>query len=239
MGDFIYEGEHSISFSGKDTWGYFRMAPQSRPFVAEPSVKTEYVDVPGADGSLDYTEVLTGSVRYGDRSGSWTFIVDNGYWDWPILYSELLSYFHGKKHEIILSDDPGYYYTGRTDIKCNFGTKDYPTVQINYRLSPYKYPMASTALNDWMWKELFGNTIIYGKFNVYKEKARNIINDSSDSKSVSITTTSAMTVEFGGSTISLPAGTTSNAITINPGNNYMVFKGSGQVTIDYSIGGKL
>lgn len=239
MGDFIYEGEHSIGIDGRNTWDYWHMAPSSRPYVAAPKVKTEYVDVPGANGQLDYTEVLTGGVRYGQRTGNWQFLIDNGYWDWPVLYSDLLEYLHGKKHKIVLSDDPEYYYQGRLEINCNFSAKDYSTCQISYNLDPLKYPIGSTANDDWMWNDLFSNTIIFGKFNVNREKARNIINPDSTSKSVSVTLTSPMTVEFGALEINLPAGTTSNALTLQPGDNFMLFKGSGQVTIDYTLGGKL
>lgn len=239
MGDFIYEGGHSIGIDGRNTWDYWHMAPSSRPYVAAPKVKTEYVDVPGANGQLDYTEVLTGGVRYGQRTGNWQFLIDNGYWDWPVLYSDLLEYLHGKKHKIVLSDDPGYYYQGRLEINCNFGAKDFSTCQISYNLDPLKYPIGSTANDDWMWNDLFSNTIIFGKFNVNREKARNIINPDSTSKSVSVTLTSPMTVEFGVLEINLLAGTTSNALTLQPGDNFMIFKGSGQVTIDYTLGGKL
>lgn len=239
MGDFIYEGEHSIGFDGRNTWDYWHMAPSSRPFVAPPKVKTEYVDIPGANGQLDYTEVLTGGVRYGQRTGNWQFLVDNGYWDWPVLYSDLLEYLHGKRHRIVLADDPGYYYIGRTELNVNFGAKDYSTVTINYNLDPLKYPIESTAQSDWLWNELFSNTIIYGKFNVHQEKTRNIINTGSAAKDVTVTLSSPMDIIFGGSTISLPAGTNSNALTIQPGDNVMKFVGSGQVTIDYSVGGKL
>ena len=58
MGEFNYGGSHSIRFLGTngkwyDTWEDFHMAPKARPFVAEPPVKTNYIDVPGANGSLD------------------------------------------------------------------------------------------------------------------------------------------------------------------------------------------
>lgn len=239
MGDFIYDGEHSISIDGRNTWEYWRMAPTARPFVKAPKVKTEYVDVPGANGQLDYTEVLTGGVRYGQRTGEWSFMVDNGYWDWTVLYSDLLEYIHGKKHRIVLLDDPDYFYTGRLELDANFGTKDYAQIKIKYNLDPLKYPIGSTAQNDWLWAELFGNTIIYGKFNVHQQKMRNIINEDSAAKDVTVTLTAPMEIEFGGITISLPAGTNTNALTIQPGDNVMKFIGSGQVTIDYSIGGRL
>lgn len=239
MAEFNYNGEHSIDIGDRNTWDYYHMAPKTRPFVAEPSPKTEFVDVPGADGQLDYTEALTGGVRYGNRSGTWNFIVDNGFWDFPVLQSDILAFMHGKRKAIILADDPEYYYIGRLTVKCNFGNKDFSGIDISYNLDPYKYPLASTANKDWQWNELFSNTILYGKFNVYGTKSRNIINPNDSSVSVSITVTSAMTVEFNGETISLASGKTTDALTISPGDNYMVFNGTGQVTIDYTEGGKL
>ena len=81
MGDFHYTmldrddgtkvGAHSITINGMNTWDIWHMAPKSRPFVSPPQVKTEYVDVPGADGALDYTEVLT-AWGSGSRSGTAT-----------------------------------------------------------------------------------------------------------------------------------------------------------------------
>lgn len=239
MGDFIYEGEHSIGIDGRNTWDYWHMAPSSRPYVAAPKVKTEYVDIPGANGQLDYTEALTGSVRYGQRTGNWQFLIDNGYWDWPVLYSDLLAFLHGKKHNIVLSDDPGYFYTGRLEVNCNFGAKDYSTCQITYNLDPYKNPVGSSANVDWKWDELFSNTIIFGKFNVNGEKARNIINDSGSDRSVSVTVTAPMDIIFGSQKINLQYGTYDNVLTLSPGDNYMIFKGNGQVTIDYNRGGIL
>lgn len=237
MGDFNYNGAHSIDISGKDTWETWHMAPQSRPYVAAPPIKEEYVDVPGADGSLDYTEVLTGAPRYGRRTGQWQFVVDNGYTDPFVLQSELLSYLHGRKHKIILKDDPDYYYSGRLTLEINLSPKDYNQVTIKYNLDPYKYPVSSTAQTEWKWNELFGNTIYYGSFTVKKNKRRNLINDDSSSKDATITVSNAMQLSFNGSTIALTAG--DNTITLSPGNNIMDFIGSGKVTVDYSIGRKL
>ena len=124
MGDFHYTmldrddgtkvGAHSITINGMNTWDIWHMAPKSRPFVSPPQVKTEYVDVPGADGSLDYTEVLTGRPRYANRTGQWDFIVDNGYRNWSDLYSDILMKLHGKYFDnIVLEDDPYYKWKGR------------------------------------------------------------------------------------------------------------------------------
>jgi len=197
MGDFNYDGSHSISFLKDgvwfDTWKDFHMAPKARPFVAEPPVKTNYIDVPGADGSLDYTEALTGSVLYGMRTGQWDFIVDLPYTvssnvsaktgitvtNAIAFQSAILKFFHGRNfNQIILTDEleydfrdttkvvDGYYYTGRITAKSSLATKDYIQITLQYNLEPYKHPIASTKNLNWKWNELFGNIIKYGTFSV-------------------------------------------------------------------------
>ena len=198
MGEFNYDGSHSIRFLGTngvwyDTWKDFHMAPKARPFVAEPSVKTNYIDVPGANGSLDYTEALTSSVLFGNRTGQWDFIVDlpysisaelgdylkltNGVTNALAYQSAILKFFHGRKFDqIILADEleydfrnavvGGYYYTGRIAVKPGLATKDYIQITLQYNLEPYKHPISSTKNLNWKWNELFGNVIKYGTFSV-------------------------------------------------------------------------
>lgn len=197
MGDFNYDGSHSIRFLKNgvwfDTWEDFHMAPKARPFVADPPVKTNYIDVPGADGSLDYTEALTDSVLYGNRTGQWDFIVDLPYEvDSKVgaitginvsnaisFQSAILKFFHGRKFDqIILTDElgydfrdktkvvDGYFYTGRITAKTSLATKDYIQITLQYNLEPYKHPIGSTKNLNWKWAELFGNIIKYGTFSV-------------------------------------------------------------------------
>ena len=66
---------HSILIDGVSTWenqmevdgemktvGY-HLVPSKRPTIAPPPVRTEYVDIPGADSQLDYTEVMLFTVK--------------------------------------------------------------------------------------------------------------------------------------------------------------------------------
>ena len=183
MGDFIYNGEHSITIDPDglniNTWKDWHMAPQSRPFVASPPIKEEYVDVPGADGALDYTDALTGKARYGRRTGSWTFIVDNEYGDnWPEFYTTIMTRLHGKNFDkIVLDDDPDFYYKGRLSVSGGFGNRDYNTVQIGYNLDPYKRPIGMSDRSNWAWNKLFGLTIFYGSFNISGMKLHDIFLD--------------------------------------------------------------
>lgn len=260
MGDFLYslnenkKGEHSITINGMNTWDMWHMAPKSRPFVAAPQVKTEYVDVPGADGSLDYTEVLTGKPRYANRTGQWEFIIDNFGQEWYSLYSEILTKLHGKYFdEIVLEDDPDYKWKGRLTVTGQFGNKDYSSVTIAYNLDPYKRPIESAEPKNWKWRELFGNTIYYGSFTVNGIKTHNIINDSESGQTAIFNSTSAMkfyrctdddmlldmlTKNFSGYTPTWLASGDNN-VNVPIGTNTLVFVGHGIVKITYERGKSL
>ena len=186
MGDFVYYGEHSINFKVDDeddvwrnTWDNWRLAPSVRPVVNPPEPKKEYVDVPGADGSLDYTEALT-KVRYQNRTGSWTFLIDNGYWDWPTLYTEFMERYQGKSVMVQLVDDKDYYYIGRIEINQFNQNKDYSSFTINYTLEPFKYPIDSYMNRWWKWDELFGTPSYFGPIKVDGFAERNILNPSKE-----------------------------------------------------------
>ena len=239
MGDFNYEGEHSltITVAGQTirTWdpknGWY-LAPKERPFVASPPVKEEYIDVPGADGSLDYTEVLTNSVHYGNRTGSWTFLVDNGYAPALEIQSKLLNFMHGRKATVILDDEPDYYYEGRLTLDPKFNAKDYNQVVIKYNFSPFKFPITGTGSYDWKWNDLFGNTITYGSFQVKNDKMRVLYNDNSTSVVATINVSNPMKLTFGTDIRTLNTG--DNEITLQPGGNLMLFEGTGRVKVNYA-----
>ena len=235
---------HAITIGDKNTYEDWKLIPTSRPLFAAPTPKTSYVDIPGADGALDYTEVLSG-VKYNNRQGSWEFKVLNGYAEWYNRYSEIMNYLQGKKFRVILDDEPDYFYNARLSVNSWSSDKDWSTIVIDYIAEPYKYPINSTASYDWLWNELFDNTIYYGIFDVVGSKWRNFINDSVEDIEVSVTTTSPMTVfidrpgEEDDDVVFLEEGTTSAALTLSPGDNIFTFYGTGRVTVDYSKGRSL
>ena len=172
--DLSFYGYHSIVISGKNTYGEWEMYPTSRPHVAPPEVKTSYVDLPGADGGLDYTDLLTGEPRYGYRKGSWEFLLipqDR----WAAVYRSLVSFLHGRQHTVILEDDPDYVYTGRLSVNEWQSAAHNSLITIDYILEPFPrnisgqeedeeenqiLSMASTLLN----KEKYAGMVI-GKLN--------------------------------------------------------------------------
>ena len=70
---------HSITFRDNNgnevnTWDDWHLIPSTRPLVNLPSVRTKNVEIPGANGSVDLTEILSGEPLYGDRTGSFDFL---------------------------------------------------------------------------------------------------------------------------------------------------------------------
>ena len=234
---------HSISFGGINgtrinTWDRWKLVPNKPPVVNPPSIETKYIDVPYGS-RLDLTEVLVKQIPYKNRTGSWEFTLTDRRANWVNVYTDILENTHGRDLRVVLDDDPTYYYTGRLKVdKRDFGDL-YSQLTISYDFEPYKYLVNSSGSHDWLWNDLFSNIIYYGIFDVSGTAARNLINPSGSSITPKFTCSSAMTVTKGGSTYSLPAGTTTSpGFSLSPGDNQMTFTGTGRVEVDYSLGNK-
>ena len=141
---------HSITFGDKNSWDDWHLAPTSRPVFNPPKPKYKTVDVPGGDGHLDMSELLTGYPVYENRTGSFEFIVMNGYLEWYESYSNIMDYLHGKKLRAVLDDDREYFYEGRFSVNEWKSDKAYSLIVIDYNVSPYKQSIA-TSTEEWLW----------------------------------------------------------------------------------------
>lgn len=135
---------HSVTFGDKNTWVDWHLIPSSRPVFKPPPKKKKLIDIPGSDGLLDLSEVVSGRPVYENRTGSLEFIAENDFKPWTELYSEILNYLHGKTMRVILDDEPEYYYEGSFEVEEWNSDKHYSTITINYELYPYKFPINST-----------------------------------------------------------------------------------------------
>lgn len=133
-----------LSISGQDTYTTWEMIPTKRLHVVPPEPKTTYVDLPGANGGLDYTELLTGEPTFGYRKGSWEFLLIPGD-QWANIYQQLCTYLHGKQHIIILQGDPNYYYTGRLKINEWQSNAYNSLITIDYVLDPERKTVSGSS----------------------------------------------------------------------------------------------
>ena len=224
---------HSLIISGRNTYTEWGLVPTSRPVVNPPEVKTTYVDLPASNGVLDYSDLLMGSVPYGQREGSWEFVL-RARKNWATVYSSIMNFLHGSRHTVVLEDDPAFQYTGRLSVNAWKSDPNYSLITIDYNLDPFKQSITSSDGHDWLWDDAFTQTIRYGTFTVDGTKYRNFVNEGMDPSVPTFVCTAPMTVTFGETTYGLVAGSNYNAnLTLQPGDNIMVFAGNGDVTVTY------
>lgn len=108
-----------------------------------PTPKTSIVDIKGADGVLDLSEVLTGDIQYNNRTIKLTFAMmdDTDFYD---LISNISNYLHGQKIKFTLNNDEDYYYIGRATINQWECVKRKGTIVISVDCEPYKYAVIET-----------------------------------------------------------------------------------------------
>lgn len=224
------------TIAGQHTYDDLGMIAKKRLTFAPPVPRTAYIDIPWSNGLIDNSELLTDSVTYQNRTGSFEFLVVNGT-SYTDTYSALLNLLHGQKVNVILDDDPDYYYTGRMQVNEFYSREMFSTIVLDYNMEPFKHSIDTTGDIDWLWNDLFSNIIYYGTFDVDGSKARNLINPTSYVLTPTFTCSATMFVDFGSDTYTLPAGeTTLSGIQLQPGDNSMTFRGTGRVLVDYDQG---
>jgi phage-related protein len=225
-----------VTFGTKHSYKDFGLILSSKD-ISLPKAKTKTVEIPGADGVIDLTEILTDDVKYENRTLSFTFTVIDPMASWSAVLSTVTNYLHGKKMRIYMDWDRNYYYEGRCSVNQFKSSKRTATIVIDCDCDPYKIEKNS-ASDPWVWDTFsFVDGIIYiNKVTVSGTKSVALINRR---KIVSPTfiCSAAMTVTFDGVTYNLSKGTTTVLdIRFQEGENIVVFKGNGTVQIDYKGG---
>ncbi len=131
---------HSITFYDGyrklNTYANFHLIADPRPSVTPPSPKSKYLDVPGANGKLDLSTILTGFPVFDNREGDWTFYVLNGYGNWADRLSEIMNFLQGQQLKMVLEDDPNYYYRGRFYVSDWSSEPTWSKITIHYSVYP-------------------------------------------------------------------------------------------------------
>lgn len=153
----LYDNKYGAKFSAVKnasnayhnfrTWGLY---PQSKPVISPPAPKVYTIDVPGANGVVDYTESLTGYVQYQNREGTFPYVYIGDRKQFDKVYHQVLAAIHGKRMYVTLDEDPGGYYYGRMTVEEPKYAKDRMYLTITGDFEPYKYEMYSSA-EPWVW----------------------------------------------------------------------------------------
>lgn len=203
-----------------------------------PEVKTHYIDVPGANGVIDLTQALTGDVKYKNRSLSLSFDYIGDFYKWQTIVSKIANLLHGQQVKIILDIDKSHYYLGRISINTSKSNVAQGDIVLSGSVDPYKYELTS-SVQEWLWDSFnFETDVIreYQDLQVAGALKLNVVG----SRMPHIPTficNGPLTVEFKGMTYDLPAGVSKVLdIVIREGDNELLFRGNGSVSVDYRGG---
>lgn len=124
------------TFHSYRAWG---LMLTKMPFVSPPEADEKLITVPGSNVVIDLTEALAGTVTYRPREIRCEFVTVENREKWAELYSEILNALHGKRMEIVLDNDPDYYYVGRISVGEFEPDRKTAALTISATVEPYKY----------------------------------------------------------------------------------------------------
>ena len=133
------------------TFNDWKMTIINNNYIGDPEVETNYLDVPGRDTMLDYSEALTGRPVYKSRPIKIELQGLREKMSWDIEVSRLRNILHGRIAKVYFDNDESHYWEGRIylremDREKTLGSfvLEMPTAQ------PFKYDKFSSTVDyDW------------------------------------------------------------------------------------------
>ena len=187
--------------------------------MGSPAVKTNKVDIPGADSSIDLTDFF-GEPKYEDVTHKFEFTTIEPNSDFMTQFSTIKNAIHGKKVRIILDDDPTFFYLGRCHVSSLTSEKGIGKISVECECEPYKYKLTKTVVT----RTVNGTDSI-------------VLTNSRKHAVPSIATTAAMTIAFGDGIWTPSAGTfTIPELELVEGDNNVTVTGVGNITFTWQEG---
>ena len=224
-----------------DDWGCFM---HNRQIVSPPQVKWLKIDIPGANGDLNYTKSFSGRVNYQNRTLHVELFVMDAVSKWDAVYSDMLDALHGHHMHIIFDSDSNYYYDGWVYVNEWQSNFHHSVIVIECDVYPYKLEMFS-SLDDWLWDPFnFEDGIIreYKDLTVNGNLVLTIPGRRMEvvpTFTVHSTGGAGMELIYNSVSYSLPDGDSRiPAVDLGEGDNVLTFIGNGTVSVDYR-GGRL
>ena len=208
--------------------------------ISPPKPKVETVSIPLRDGDLDLSEVLTDDIKFDNREIELSLMYMGDRALWSGVFTNLASYLHGKRMQIIFDDDKNFYYTGRVAIDKWATNRAVADLVIKIDAEPYKRDLIST-LQPWEWDTFDFESGIINEVDNITVSGTTTVSLIGRRKRVypTINVSSAMTLRYNNNSYNLTAGNnTIYDLLLQEGENLLTFVGNGTAKIDY-IGGAL
>ncbi len=118
---------------------------QQKVDVEPAAPKLNMIEIPGADGAVDMTEQPAGRVTYKTRKITWTFALYPGE-NWDAKRTQVSNALNGRRANITLDSDPGYYYQGRLSVSKHKVDRQLRQITVEAICQPYKLKQDQTQV---------------------------------------------------------------------------------------------
>lgn len=210
-----------IKFGNYHSYDDFSLLLTSKT-INLPNVKGEYVDIQGADGRLDLTEFF-GEPKYNNRKLTFSFetlVRGDAFYE---LFDEIANAIHGKKLNIIIDENPYFYFVGRINVNPFKSNNKIGKIVIDCDCDPYQMEVMQTR-NEF---EVFG----LEKEIVLVNLKKRVI------PTIEVTTDTTIVIVNGFERHELSNGTwTIPTLVLNEGNNLLNIGGTGTIVFTYQRG---
>ena len=187
--------------------------------IGSPEIKRQTIDIAGADGELDFTDFF-GEPKYANVQHQFTFESIRNRNEQLSQFTDIKNKIHGKKGRIILDDDPSFFYVGRCSVSKYTNEKNIGKITITCDCEPYKYKMTKTVVT----RAIDGTETV----SLTNGRKRAV---------PTITTTTDMTLSFGGGVWTNRAGTyTIPELELVEGDNLVAVTGKGTISFAWQEG---
>lgn len=185
-----------------------------------PSPKTLAVNIAGADGVIDLSEVVSGDIKFNNRTIKLTFeMMDDT--NYTSLISEMANYFHGKVLTFRFDNDDSWYWKGRAVINTWECVRRLGKIVVAIDCEPYKYANTETSVMI----TVSNNT----KNIILKNERKHICPE--------LVVTGTPTLVWNGVDYPLTSSVTQLInLVLGEGDNFIKVKGNGTVNIKYRQG---
>jgi hypothetical protein len=185
--------------------------------------KTNFINIPGANGSKDFTDLPAGVTTYNTRKITWTFKLYPGD-NWAAKYTQVSNALNGRACQITLDADPDHYYVGRVVVAKHAVDGILHTITVEATCQPYKLWKYETTITADLTTSYHMLILDSGRMPVFPE----------------VTVTAGTTLLWQGNTFNLSKGTHRLLdIRLSEGVNLLQAKttsGTGKITVVYQIG---
>ena len=184
--------------------------------IEAPEPKLQYVEIPGRDGKIDFTDAY-GGVRYSNRTLSFSFQCIEPYDDFLRLFSEIQNRLHGRRLKVVLDDDPAFYYVGRVSVDSWRADKRIGEIGVEVDADPYKYAIFPTVMEH----------TIAETGTVYLPNLRREVTPL-------VSCSAPMDISFDGQSFHFEAGDEqTSSLVLKEGTNILTVSGTGTIRFEY------